>query len=321
MKLKRAACAATALALCAALAPAALADEDLPLLISPAPQETSEPLPTPGGGYETVITINGKPLEAFDFSHNIPGWGSETVTWKLTDLAPAPAGYVPMRAISQGDHGSCYWDQEGNQAWFNLGDYLITVSFTDMSVTVDDQPAEGIEAVAVSGVTYLPVSILNSLEGFEVVDNSADGKESYEIKTPNGTPLMALAYELMDAADIYGGSKTTAEDLEAFYGEAYGFKAEYVTECVGFMPMQTSPDTLILGKVAEGKTEELQAALEAYRQAQEDTFSWYLSHNLPKAENGKFVTSGEWFMFVIGEYADEAVTLFETSVKAMSEAE
>ncbi len=270
-----------------------------------------------GENYETVLSVNGTVLESFDFSREVEGWGSETVTRLMSELAAAPAGYVPMRAIAQADHGSCYWDKEGNQAWFQMSGHQIDVSFEDFSVTVNEQPVEGVSAVVLGGFTYLPVSVFEGLEGCSVADNSADGVESYEITTPNGTPLMKLAYEIADIGEMGAGMKSTPEDLELFQGEATGFKAEFMTEGVGFLPMMTSPDTVILGKAAEGKLEDLKAALEAYRKTQEETFSWYLSHNLPKVQDARFVTEGDWFLFYIGDYADDAVAAFQSGADAL----
>ena len=73
--------------------------------------------------------------------------------------------------------------------------------------------------------------------------------------------------------------------------------------------------------MAEGKEEDLKAALESYRKSQEETFSWYLSQNLPKVENAQFVTEGEWFMFIIAENAETAVEQFKTAVAEMDKAE
>ena len=115
------------------------------------------------------------------------------------------------------------------------------------------------------------------------------------------------------------GMKSTPAELEEFYGETLGFKAEYMTEGVVFLPMMTTPDTLVLGKMAQNSEEALKECFETYRKTQEDTFSWYLSQNLPKVENAKFVTEGDWFMFLIAENADEAVEVFQSTVKAMAE--
>ena len=318
MNLKRITSAGLALVMAASLAPAALA-EDEPLLIAPTPTAgmPQVEVPAPNGGYGTLISINGAALESFDFDRDVPGWGSQSVTWKIIELDAVPAGYVPMRAIVQADHGSCYWSEEENQSWFSLGEAEITVLFDDLSVKVNDEVVEGISAVLRSGVTYLPVSIFEGLEGYAVVDNSTEEAESYEISTPNGTPIVKLAYELMEVAGIGMGMKSSPAELEEFYGESTGFKAEFVTEGVAFLPMMTSPDTLVMGKFAEGKEKDLEESFEAYRKQQEATFEWYLSHNLPKVENAKFVIEGEWFLFLIAENADEAVEQFKTAVQEM----
>ncbi len=274
-------------------------------------------VPAPNGGYKTSISVNGKTLEAFDFDHEIPGWGSQTVTWKINELDTVPAGYIPLRAVIQADGGSAYWDsyEYSSSFYYEFGN--ITANFNDMSVSVNDEVVEGAQALLLNGVTYVPVSVLEKLEGVTVTDNSTAAGESYEITTPNGTPLMMLASAIMETAGIGRGMKSTPAELENIYGESMGFKAEYMTEGVAFLPMMVSPDTLVLGKMAEGAEESLRESLEAFRKSQEETFSWYLAQNLPKVENAKFVTSGEWFMFLIAENADEAVTLFETSVAEM----
>lgn len=305
MNVKRVSSAALALTLAASLAPACLAAPD-----GAAPQ----------GGYKTVISINGKRLESFDFFREVEGWGSESVTWLLTELSPAPAGYVPMRAVAQADHGTAFWDQEGGQGWFTLEGAQITVFFDDLSVTVNDEKLEGVSAVLTDGVTYLPVSVIDGLEGYSVADTSADGTEGYEITTPNGAPVIKLAYELAELGDLGVGMKSTPQELEDFYGESHGLKAEYMTEGVAFLPMMTTPDTLILGKAAQGKTEALETALEAYRKTQEDTFTWYLSQNLPKVEDARFVTAGDWFLFYIGENADAVAEAFQAAAPELDKA-
>ena len=89
------------------------------------------------------------------------------------------------------------------------------------------------------------------------------------------------------------------------------------TKGVGLLPMITNPDTVILGKVAEGKLEQAKADLEAYRKSQEDTFSWYLAQHLPKVQEAQVAVSGDWVLFVIGENAGAAVELFRTSAAGL----
>ena len=63
---------------------------------------------------------------------------------------------------------------------------------------------------------------------------------------------------------------------------------------------------------------DLEQALEAYRQSQEDTFSWYLSQNLPKVQNARTVVDGDYILFVIGENPDAAEEAFHTFVAAQN---
>lgn len=318
MNLKRFSAAALALTLGASLAPAALAaglpegwtpadGARMPMVIAPNPN---------AAGFNKTISINGEVLTGYDYDKEVPGWGSETVSVLLSEIPDAPAGYLPLRAIIQADYGSAYWNKEDSTSSFYLRDDLIFTDFNDMSIKLNDEVVEG-EALLLEGVTYVPFSVLNLLDGVTVTDNSADGAESYEIATPNGAPLVKLAHKLLDAAEMGMGMQADPAKLEEFYGEAHGFKAEYMTDGIAFLPMMTSPDTLVLGKLASGSEEALKACFESYRKSQEETFSWYLSQNLPKVENAKFVTEGDWFMFIIGENADAAVELFHAQAKEL----
>ena len=299
------------LALTLAVSPAAFAVEALPtsgLLISP----------NPNAGYTAAITINGETLESFEGTVTDPETGAEnTVTVYLSDLPAVPSGYVPLRAVTQADGGRVYWYEEENYSWFKLWDFTICTYFDDMTVTVDDVKLEGVEPLLVGDFTYLPVSVINDLAGFTVTGTTDGGRESYEISTPNGTPMMKLANQLLEVSDMGFGMRNSPERMEQYYGEVMGFRAEFVTEGVFYTGVNIRPDTLMMGRVAEGHLEDLSAAMEAYRQMQEDTFSWYLSQNLPKVQNAKFVTEGDWFLFVISENAEETVETFRTAVRAM----
>lgn len=274
--------------------------------------------PNPNAGYDTIITINGETLESYEYTREIPDtWETETITVQLADIAAVPAGYVPLRAVVQADHGSASWYKDENQSFFYLNGVSIVTDFNDMSVSLNDEKVEEAEALLINGVTYIPVSVLENIEGVTVTDNSEGEVESYEISTPNGTPLMKLAYSVMDVAGMGMGMKNTLEELEQYWGENYGFKAEFMTEGVAFLGMMTVPDSILIGKMAEGAEESLKESCEGYRKQQEETFSWYLSQNLPKVENAKFVTEGDWFLFLIAENADEAVETFRAAVQEM----
>ena len=99
--------------------------------------------------------------------------------------------------------------------------------------------------------------------------------------------------------------------------DAYGIPTGSFEQVVAFFPMITSPDTVIIGKLAEGADEEaIKAALETYRQGQEDTFSWYLSQNLPKVQDARLVVQNGYLLFLIADNADAGVEAFTAFVEA-----
>ena len=173
---------------------------------------------------------------------------------------------------------------------------------------VNDTVVEGVSAQVKDGVTFLPVSVLSGLEGYSVEES----EDRIDITTPNNSPLVQLAYSVQEASGAAVFSKAGAEDLEM-----YGIKPEHFTEVVGLFPMITSPDTVIVGKVAEGELDAVKEELEAYRQQQEDTFNWYLTQHLPKVKDARVEVEGDYILFLIGENADAGVEAFRTGVAGL----
>ena len=173
--MKRIGALALATALVGSLTGAALADET-PLI-------ASNP-----NAYATAITVNGTALD--------------------TAALPAVEG-IPMRLVVEADHGSASWFQEENSSSFYFSEQRIEVSFADGSVKVNDEPVEGVTAQVVGGVTFLPVSVLEGLEGITV----EEGEDSLTITTPNNDPLVQLTYAVADAAGIAYGMKADQEAL------------------------------------------------------------------------------------------------------------
>ena len=102
---------------------------------------------------------------------------------------------------------------------------------------------------------------------------------------------------------------------EETLAEAYQFPVDQFEQVVAFFPMITNPDTLVIGKLKDGADlETVKAALEAYRQQQEDTFSWYLSQHLPKVQDARLVVEGGYVLFLIAQDADAGVTAFRAFV-------
>ena len=187
---------------------------------------------------------------------------------------------------------------------------MISVDFATGSVTVNDTAAEGVTARVVQGVTFLPAALLEGLEGY-TVEAAEDG---LAITTPNNAPLVKLAYQIMDASGMGYGMKTDAQGM----AETYGLPADAFEQAVGFFPMMVSPDTLVLGKLAEGAdTQAVKTALETYRQSQEDTFSWYLPQNLPKVQDARLLVQDGYVLFLIAENADAGEAAFTAALAAL----
>ena len=276
--MKRFGAAALTLALAGAMTVPAFAAEDL--LISPNPN-----------AYATSITLNGETLD----TTGVP--------------AASRADLLPMRLVAEADHGSAYWDEENNEGWFNFGGDKITVQFEANTILVNDV-AVNTTAEVVGGVTYVPAAVLEGLEGFSVTVEDS----SVTITTPNNDPMVKLAYSIMENSEMYG-MRTDEETL----AEAYQFPVDQFEQVVAFFTMITSPDTIIVGKLAEDANEKVVTdALEAYRQSQEDTFSWYLSQHLPKVKDARTVIEDGYVFFFIGEKADEAEQMFADYVAAQA---
>lgn len=283
---------ALAFALTASLAAPALA-EGPDLLISPSPAGGEVLIAPAVSGYRASLVLNGVELDA-------------------AGIPAASPDMLPLRLLAEADHGSASWFTEENQGFFYFSDVRITVDFADGSILVDDEAVEG-RAEVVNGVTFIPASVLGAVAGFTV---DIDPQDRIDITTPNNAPLVKLSYDIMDASGMGYGMKTDPAVLE----ENYGFRLADFEEVVAFFPMMTSPDTVIVGKLAENADlDAVKAALEAYRKTQEDTFSWYLAQNLPKVEDARTVVEGGYILFLIAQDADKGVEAFEAFAAAQAE--
>ena len=274
--MKKLGTAALALALTGALALPAFAAEETPVLISAKVD------------YTTAITLNGETLDT-------------------VGIPAASDSMLPLRLLAEADHGSAYWDESSNESWFTFGENRITVRFADNTITVNDVPVNTTAEVH-NGVTYVPASVFSGMDGFTVTSDA----DAVTITTPNSDPMVKLAYSIMENSEMFG-----SRAYEDTLADAYKIPVDQFEQIVAFFPMITSPDTVIVGKLAEGADEKaVTDALEAYRQSQEDTFSWYLSQHLPKVQDARTVLENGYLLFFIGENADQAEELFHTYVEA-----
>ena len=278
-----------ALALTAALA-GSLA---VPALAAEAPSDIAA-----ATGYPAQLTLNGVEVD----TAGLP--------------APSQNKLLPMRLLAEADHGSAYWDEENNEGWFYFGDNRIVVKFADNSVWINDEQVKS-TAYVTAGVTFVESGVLAMLEGYTVewADPTAGGFQAVSVTTPNNDPMVKLAYEIQETCSMAFGMKADQQTLT----DAYGIPAGSFEQVVAFFPMITSPDTLVVGKLAEGAdVDAVKEALETYRQGQEDTFSWYLGQHLPKVQDARLVVEGDYLFFLIAENADAGEAAFTAFVEAQA---
>jgi len=323
MSVKRLSVLALAAAMTASLAVPALAEEapieSEPLLIAPAPisaelpEEVDAPIPD---RYTAAVTVNGQAITDVTYEESLPDtWETVEVTMTVDSLPGAPAGYVPMRLLCGADKkGSAYWYRGDNMASFRFANTAISVAFSDMSVEVGGVKVEGAKAYVSQGVTFLPVSCLAGIEGLTIDDHPEMSTEHYDF-TITVSPIRALVDSIMEATEFAGGMETGMDGLDY-----KGIDPEDIIQAAGVDTFNTTPDTIVVAQVKEGAMDRVKEALEGYRQAQEDTFSWYLSWNLPKCQNAKIVSEGDFVLLFIGENEDKAVEVFQAGVSALAEA-
>ena len=260
-----------------------------------AAEETAVPI-SADTGYGTALVLNG---ETMDLT-GIPGVEGGTL--------------LPLRLVAEADHGSAYWDEENNESWFYFGDNRITVKFADNSVWVDDEQVKS-QAYVTGGVTFVEAGVLEMLEGY-TAEQAEDGS-SITITTPNNDPMVKAAYQIMEDSGMAYAMRTEGSEAE----QAFQLPEGSFEQVIAFTSMNTTPDTLVIGKLAEGADEEaVKAALDAHRQAQHDTFSWYLSQNLPKVEDARILVENGYAFYLIAENADAGEAAFHAYVEAQTQA-
>lgn len=260
-----------------------------------AAEETAVPI-SAGTGYGTALVLNGETLDLT----GIPGVEGGTL--------------LPLRLLAEADHGSAYWDEENSESWFYFGDNRITVKFADNSVWVDDEQVKS-QAYVTGGVTFVEAGVLEMLEGY-TAEQAEDGS-SITITTPNNDPMVKAAYQIMEDSGMAYAMRTEGSEAE----QAFQLPEGSFEQVIAFTSMNTTPDTLVIGKLAEGADEEaVKAALDAHRQAQHDTFSWYLSQNLPKVEDARILVENGYAFYLIAENADAGEAAFHAYVEAQTQA-
>ena len=253
-----------------------------------------------------VLSLGASALAAGSYSGSITVTGTAVDTASLP-AAPAGATYVPLRTVAEADYGFADWYPEEGRSFFSLDANSIYVDCATGAIEVNDQAAEGMTAVFVQGVTYVPVGLFDRLEGYTATVTGAD----IAIATPNGEALTKLARQIIDTVGMGATIKQDAAGMESFYG----IPADCFEEAIGFFPMMISADTIIIGQVAEGQMEAAQAALEEVRATTQRGFENYLPEPLERANNSRVVTSADYIMLIISGDNDAAIDLFRAGVE------
>ena len=239
--------------------------------------------------YSGTITLNGTVL-------NTAG------------LPDAPTGAViPLRAVVEADYGFVDWYADENRAFFSLDGNSIYVDGSTGAIELNGETLSNMKATFVQGVTFVPASLLGKLEGCSAQVKGSD----VTVTTPNGDDLVRLARSIISEVGMAATMKLDAAGM----AESYNIPSDCFTEAVGFFPMMVSADTVVIGKVADGKMADAKAALEAQRALTQQNFEQYLPEPLERAKNGQIVTSGDYIMLIISGDNDTAIRLFQEGVK------
>lgn len=237
------------------------------------------------GGYSYTLVVNGETVDASAY--------------------PQAEG-IPMEALANADHSSTWFDDEEMVDTGYFENDNLAVNTATGAIVLNGETVEGLTASYVDGYTFLPVEAINLMEGYSAVQNGS----TIEVSTPNGAEMIKLAYSIMDAAGIGFSSKMEIE----FILDNFDVSADNVEEGYFFGGMMTSPDCLLLAKLADGgDADAVKGAFESYRQRQHDTFSWYLSQNLPKVTNAKLTVKNGYVLLLIAEDSDAGLAVFNSA--------
>lgn len=260
--------------------------EDAPLLIAPAPETVDAPTSLP------ILVLDGETVDA-------------------TGIPAAPAGYVPMRLLSEANGGSASWYPEDNQALFVFDETSVLVDFNAKTVEVAQELQEGVEPyLDPAGYTFLPVSVLSVIETVTVTDDS----ECYTITTSASDPDKKVVMSIMEAVELGARMKNTPAEME----EYMGIHQENFTSIIGYFPMMINADTIVIGEVAEGKMDAAKEDLEARKQTTIQSFEHYLPDPYEMAQNGQIVVApdGSHIMLIISGDNDKAIEMFNAAYPA-----
>ena len=133
--------------------------------------------------------------------------------------------------------------------------------------------------------------------------------------TPESKPQTNAVHSTWDDISKLSLPNLTAMD-DATLSAMYGINASDLEEYVCMMPLMGVHSTeFFIAEVKDGKMDTVKAGI-AKRQADLDAqWSQYLPDQYELVKNYKLVTNGNYVLFAISEYADKAVSIFDSYTK------
>ena len=133
--------------------------------------------------------------------------------------------------------------------------------------------------------------------------------------TPESKPQTNAVQSTWDDISKLSLPNLTAMD-DATLSAMYGINASDLEEYVCMMPLMGVHSTeFFIAEVKDGKMDTVKAGI-AKRQADLDAqWSQYLPDQYELVKNYKLVTNGNYVLFAVSEYADKAVSIFDSYTK------
>ena len=128
-------------------------------------------------------------------------------------------------------------------------------------------------------------------------------------------PAVDVVQSTWDAISQYELPSMMDADADIL-SQFYGISADDLVEYVCKMPLMAVHATeFFIAQVKDGKMDAVKAGVEKRQADLYQQWSQYLPDQLELVENYQLVTSGNYILFAVSEYADEAVSAFNTYAK------
>ena len=121
--------------------------------------------------------------------------------------------------------------------------------------------------------------------------------------------VVQSTWNAISQLDIPSLSDVDADTLSALYGISTDDLVSYVCKMPSISVQATE---FFIAEVKDGKMDAVKAAVEKRQADLVQQWSQYLPEQLELVENYQLVTSGNYILFAISEYADEAVSAFNS---------